>query len=297
MVGTFNPRAIRLGYVALGVKDLSRSRDYYCEVLGLAHVLDQDPDVYLSVGAEHHNIVLRQSDEKALVHLGYELSDGADLDEFERDLRAFGLSPERKSDSQPGIDQLVEVLAPGGNLFHFYKEMCVGPGYRRSGVAPARLGHIAVITPEAKKLLAFYQRFLGFHYTDDIGGIATFMTCNSDHHVVNIVDLPESRVHHIAFELSDNSDHARACDTLTSVGMPTLWGPARHYAGHNLAAYHYDPDRVMIELYTQMDVYLPALGRFEARPWHRQNPLRPQSWKKEQMTAWETDFNFDLVTA
>jgi catechol-2,3-dioxygenase len=293
----FNPRVFQLGYVALGVRDLRRSEAHYCEVMGLTEADRDRSSVYLSVGAEHHNLVLREADDKAFLHLGYQLKPDTDIGRFIRDLEDFGLSAERKTDSQPGIPELVEVVAPGGNVFQFYADIGVGPGFRRIGIAPMRLGHVAVITPEAGKLRAFYEEFLGFHYADDIGGIATFMTCNRDHHVVNLVGLPEARVHHIAFELSDNADHSKACDTLAAANLPTLWGPSRHYAGHNLAGYHYDPDRVMVELYTQMDVYLPATGMFEPRPWHRQNPLRPQSWRPEQMTNWETSFGFDLVTA
>lgn len=298
MARAFNPRVFQLGYVALGTTDLSKSRAHYSEVMGLVETEDNGSEIYFSVGAEHHNLVLREADEKSFLHLGYQLNPDTDIAQFMREVREFGLAAEKKSDAQPGITDLVEVIAPGGNVFQFYSDAQTNEhGFRRSGVSPLRLGHVAVVTPEAKKIRQFYEDFLGFHYTDDIGGVATFLTCNRDHHVVNVVDLPESRIHHIAFELSDNADHAKACDVLASSGLPTLWGPARHYAGHNLAGYHYDPDRVMIELYTQMDVYLPAAEAFEPRPWHEENPMRPQSWKPEQMTNWETAFGFDLVTA
>ena len=294
----FDPRVFQLGYVALGVTDMQRSRAHYVDVMGLAET-DRDRDAaYLSVGAAHHDIVLRPADEKSFLHLGYQLRVDTDLASFAREVGDFGLPAQRNSDSQPGISDLVEVEAPGSNLFQFYAETsAAGPGFPNQGIAPLRLGHVAVVTPEAAKLRRFYEDFLGFHYTDDIGGVATFMTCNRDHHVVNVVGLPDSRLHHIAFELADNGDHMKAADVLGSSGQPTLWGPSRHHAGHNLASYHYDPDRVMIELYTQMDVYVPALGANEPRPWHSETPMRPKSWKPEQMTFWETAYGFDLVAA
>ena len=104
------------------------------------------------------------------------------------------------------------------------------------------------------------------------------MTCNRDHHVVNIVGIPESRVHHIAFELKDNSFHPAASDLLRRAGVKTQWGPSRHTAGHNLAGYHYDPEKVLLELYTEMDVFIPELGMCEARPWHEHFPMKPRSW-------------------
>jgi catechol-2,3-dioxygenase len=81
------------------------------------------------------------------------------------------------------------------------------PGFKKSAVAPLRLGHVAVISSEGEKLVKFYKGFLGPWYTDDIQGIATFLTCNRDHHVVSAL---ESRLHHTAFELKDTSYHVVA---------------------------------------------------------------------------------------
>lgn len=294
----FDPKVCHLGYVAMGVMDIARSSDYYGKALGLVEASREGDNVFLSVGGEHHNIILRRANEKSFLGLGYRLMPGTDLESFANAARQFGLAARIKSDSQPGIHQLVEVIGPCGNVFEFYDTpVNGGPGFGRTGIRPLRLGHVAVISPEAKKLRSFYEDFLGFHYTDDIGGVATFMTCNRDHHVVNLTNAPESRLHHVAFELSDNADHIKASDILASAGIPTLWGPSRHCAGHNLAAYHFDPDKVMIELYTQMDVYVPALGSFEPRPWHEQNPQVPMSWGIDKMTNWETGFTFDLVKA
>jgi len=55
-------------------------------------------------------------------------------------------------------------------------------------------------------------------------------------------------------------------DSLRSAGINQLWGPSRHTAGHNIAGYHYDPDRVIVELYTEMDQFIPELGFHEPRP-------------------------------
>jgi catechol-2,3-dioxygenase len=293
----FNPKVVQLSHVVLGVTDISRSRDHYVSRLGLHETAQADGASHLSIGAAHHDIILRPVSEKSFLGLGYLLPPDADMGGFLVEVRAFGLTAERRSDCQPGIADLVQVQGPGGHIFEFFALAKDGPGFGTGGVSPLRLGHVAVVSPEAARLRMFYEDFLGFHYTDDIGGVATFLTCNRDHHVVNLVGLPQSRLHHVAFELAGNAEHATACDRLASSGVPTLWGPARHCAGHNLASYHYDPDRVMVELYTQMDVYQPALNQFEPRPWHKQRPLRPQSWRPDQMTNWETVYGFDLVTA
>ncbi|WP_407495754.1 VOC family protein [Pseudooceanicola sp. MF1-13] len=291
----FNPKTVELGYVALGSSDPAKQVAHYRDVLGLKETGSEDGTTYLSVNGAHHDIVLTKTTEKSFVHQGYQLRGDIELNEMAKTLEDAGFKAEIKSDSQPGVAKLVECIAPGGVTFQFYKEIDRKLPTPPVGVAPLRLGHLAIITPEREALFKFYEEVLGFHYTDDIGELAFFMTCNRDHHVVNVLGLPESRIHHIAFELRDNGEHVRAADILSRNGTDTLWGPSRHGAGHNVAAYHHDPDRVMIELYTQMDVYIPALGHFEPRDWHEEYPMVPKSWPLEKMTVWETPFGFNLA--
>ena len=151
------------------------------------------------------------------------------MKDFAREIKEYGLTAKLKSDSQPGISELVEVEGPGGNggnRSQFYSKMSApAPGFKRTGVAPLRLGHVAVISEEADKLMKFCEDFLGFWRTDDIADLAYFYTCNRDHHVVNIVNAPLSKVHHIAFQLKDNAHQAVAGDALRERGVKTLTHP------------------------------------------------------------------------
>lgn len=297
MSSKFDPKVFQLGYVALETADIEKAKDHYGETIGMAETaVGHDGESYLSIGYEHHNIVLRKAEKKALTHLGFQLKPHIELKDFMQEAKDYGLSAQLKSDSQPGIRELVEIAGPGGNVFQFYTGIeAPAPGFKKAGVSPLRLGHVAVISPEGDKLMEFYRDFLGFWFTDTIGGIANFFTCNREHHVVNVLNVPESRVHHIAFQLKGNASHAMACDTLRERGVPVQWGPARHTAGHNLAGYHYDPDNVLIELYTDMDVFIPELNMCEARPWHEHFPMQPREWKLTELCAWETEYVFNLA--
>ena len=299
MTRPFAPKVFQLGYVALECPDFEKTKTHYAETIGM-HQTDtgHDGEVYLSIGYEHHNIVLRKAEKKALTHLGFQLQPGTDLDDLAREMSGLGLTGQIKTDSQPGIRSLLEIEAVPGVLLQLYTDIdAPAPGFKRSGVAPLRLGHVAVISSQGDKLMKVFEDALGFHFTDTIGGLANFYTCNRDHHVVNVVNVPEDRVHHIAFQLKGNASHAMACDTLRENGVPVRWGPARHTAGHNLAGYHFDPDAVLIELYTEMDQYLPQLTMCEARPWHEHYPMRPRTWSMDELCAWETDFAFNLAQA
>jgi catechol-2,3-dioxygenase len=293
----FEPKVFQLGYIALESADIEKTRHHYAETIGMTQTdVGHDGERYLSIGYDHHNIVLRKADKKALAHLGFQLKPEIDVADILKDAQAQGLTARIKTDSQPGIHKLVEVEAPGHSIFQFYNEIAApAPGFKKTGVSPLRLGHIAVASSDGEKLMDFYRDFLGFAFTDTIAGIANFLTCNREHHVVNVMNIPENRVHHIAFQLKGNASHAMACDTLREHGVPVKWGPGRHTAGHNLAGYHYDPDQVLIELYTDMDVYIPELDMCEPRPWHEHFPMRPREWKLTELSAWETDYAFNLA--
>ena len=53
----------------------------------------------------------------------------------------------------------------------------------------------------------------------------------------------------------------------------------------------------MIELYTEMDVFIPELGICEPQPWHEHFPMSPKSWKVTELVAWSTGFEFNLAQA
>ncbi|WP_050418966.1 glyoxalase/bleomycin resistance/extradiol dioxygenase family protein [Bradyrhizobium tropiciagri] len=297
MFKKFDPKVFALGYVALETADIGRTKNHYLETIGMTETAKgDDGSVFLSIGYQHHEIVLRPARQKALLHIGFHLKPDIEIADFAEQVRKFGLPATIKTDSQPGVAKLVEVEGPAGNVFQFYNAIeAPASGFKRTGAAPLRLGHVAVISRECDKLMRFYQDFLGFWYTDDIEGIATFLTCNRDHHVVNLVNAPESRVHHIAFELRESAQHPVAADALRAAGVQVLWGPSRHTAGHNLAGYHYDPDKLMIELYTDMDTFVPELGMHEARPWHEHFPMKPRTWKVNELSSWGAEFSFNLA--
>lgn len=299
MTKAFAPKVFQLGYIAMECPDFEKTKDHYAETMGMAQTaVGHDGEVYLSIGYEHHNIVLKKAERKALTNLGFQLQPGIELPALVKELAGHGFAAQIKTDSQPGVPSLVEFEPVPGVVLQLFPDIeAPAPGFKRTGVSPLRLGHVAVISTEGEKLMKTFTDVLGFWFTDTIGGLANFFTCNRDHHVVNIVAAPDDRIHHIAFQLKGNASHAMACDTLRENGVPVRWGPARHTAGHNLAGYHFDPENVLIELYTDMDQFIPQLNMCEARPWHEHFPMRPRHWELSELCAWETDYAFNLAQA
>lgn len=287
-------RAFQLGYIDLASAEFENEVRYYEDVIG-ATVVDRSNDAaYLSLGVNHHNVSLVSSPESGLQSIGLQIA-GEGVSDIAKRLRDRGLHGEARSDSRPGVPKLVRVTVPGGHTFDLYSEMTVSaPGFKKSGIIPNRLGHVAVLSADAEKLITFLVDVLGFKLTDWLDGLATFLTCNYDHHVLNVVAAPITKLHHVAFELRSREHHYDAADILGAAGYPILWGPARHTAGHNLASYHLAPGGYLTELYAELDVFVPELNAFEPRPWHETLPLRPQVWPASPLTGWRVEYAFDL---
>src|SRR2546430_13696722 len=145
----FDPKVFQLGYVALETADIERTKDHYLETIGMTQTAKGDDGaVFLSIGYSHHDIVLRPDKQKALLHIGLHLKPGIVVSDLARQAREFGLAATIKTDSQPGITELVEVEGPGGNGFPFYGAIeASAPGFQKTSVAPLRLRPTAPGSP------------------------------------------------------------------------------------------------------------------------------------------------------
>jgi len=291
------PNVFRLAYVDLATPSLEQATGYYRDVIGATVIESGAGDTYLSLGLDHHNIALHAAPRPSLRSIGLQLSRDILLEDLAKRLRGSGMTVAAMTDPRPGVRALLEVQA-GGHCFQLFQEMDMpAPGFAAAGIVPNRIGHLAVITPDAGKLLQFLTGELGFWKTDWFEEQVTFVTCNRDHHVLNIIEAPVTALHHLAFELRGRDHQITAVDQLAQQGLPVLWGPSRHTAGHNFASYHSGADGMLVEFYTDMDVFLPDLNSFEPRPWHGDLPQLPKHWSFNQMSRWETGFEFDFLTA
>ncbi|WP_066308996.1 VOC family protein [Bacillus sp. FJAT-29814] len=290
-----NVKVFRLGYVDFYAKNPVEMVDYYTNTMGYRITEEKDGVTYLTNGFDHHNVVITPADEKAIRRYGYQLDGKLTLEEVQAHLQSQGIASSLKIDAKPGVAKLLELQDPAGNVLELFTEMeQTAVGFGTAGIVPIKLGHIAFLAKNFTETIEFYRDALGFYFTDQIGEeFANFLTCNTDHHVINVVASDETRLHHIAYQLKDASHQYASSDVLAKNGRSVIWGPSRHTAGHNIATYHYDPDGNVVELYIDMDVLVPELGIFEPRSWHEVLPMKPRVW--ESLSAWGTEFEFDLA--
>ena len=275
-------QVVKLGYAGFNTPDVDAMIAYYTEVIGLTLVeRGADGAAYLRSSIDHHAVTLHPASEESLHYIGLQLSGDQSLREAAKQLAEQGVKAEVQTDAEPGVSEILEFPDPEGHLIRLYSQMqSANQGFAERGIVPEKLGHIAIAVNDVKKTADFYQNVLGFRVSDWIEDFFVFMRCSPDHHSMNFLRSKYQKMHHIAFQLKDWGHVERACDHLSKHGIPLLWGPGRHGAGHNIFTYHHNPDKQIVELFTELDIILnEELGYFEPRPWHEEFPQKPMVWQ------------------
>ena len=278
----------RLRHVTFASPDLEAQLDYYRSIIGLAVIGRDDRRVILGTDSDELTLILEYGAASRLTAIAYEVAPGLDPSELQKSLASLNINSEVRSDTAPGIPKTLVFNDPDGIQIELFSrwDFCK-PVEPIRGLAVAKLGHVALYTPDPERAAKFFERVLGFRVSDRIEENFVFLRCGPEHHAMNFARGTEARIHHLAFELRDASHMHQACDLLGRNRVQILWGPVRHGPGHNVAVYHYDPDRHLIELYYSMDLMLDEeLGYFEPRPWHRDRPQRPKTWVGLPRDVW-----------
>ena len=205
----------RIGHATFATTDLGRSIAYYTDVLGLS-LIDRGRDVaYLAATGDVQSVVLKTGDAPMCARLALQVAPDAELDDLIGHMKAFGLSPERRSDPEPDIAELITIVDPAGLPLDIFRARSVSPRLRSStGIVPRKLGHTAFVVGDVQKQAEWYRQMLGFRVSDWIGDFFVFMRCGPDHHTVNFLRGDSARMHHIAFELNDWGHVKDACVVL-----------------------------------------------------------------------------------
>ena len=223
--------------------------------------------------------------------MAFQVAPGSDLGETVAFLNKEGIQAEQQSDISPGVGKAVVFKDPHGVLVEVYADYVFAPvSHETQGITPLKLGHVAVGVRDPQKMTKFYCDILGFRVSDWIADRFSFLRCGSDHHTLNFARRENEGLLHIALELRDRSAVLDACQFLTDNKIPLVYGPTRHVVGHNIAAYHLNPDSIRVEFLAELDTMRDeALGYWEPRPWHEETPLRPKVWPDD---TWRAQWGF-----
>jgi len=266
------PRVIdRIGHLALRVRDLDAAVAVATEVMGMRVSQREGGCVYLTLGDEHHSLQYIASDENGLDHIGLEAAGPAGLDAVRRRVAGEGLRVVGDGPLDAGIADGFAFLGPDGVAYEIYTGMDRGePPFTPSGVRPERIGHFTMHARDPEATRDFLERVLGFRLSDTITGEGYFLRCNAEHHGIGLF-AGRGTLHHTGWLVQGIADLGRLGDVLDERGERLLWGPVRHGAGRNIAAYFAEPAGSVVELYTDMEMFLDE-ATFRPRTWDGSDP-------------------------
>ncbi|MBL7501966.1 VOC family protein [Frankia sp. CNm7] len=137
--------------------------------------------------------------------------------------------------------------------------------------APAvvqRLGHVVLQSTTFQRTLDWYLRHLGLIVSDflyfpgqrDRGPTMSFVRCDlgltpADHHTIALALGPSNRYVHSAYQVADLDALAAGGEYLRELGFKRSWGIGRHLQGSQIFDYWRDPDGVLMEHYSDGDLF------------------------------------------
>lgn len=273
-----------VGHVAIVVADLEAAIHNATTIMGLRVSDRRDDGVDLTHGAPHHSLQYLAGESDALDHIGLVAADTAALDEIRTRADAAGLRILQETPLDPSLPEGFVLEGPERFRFEIYRGMPEDePAYASTGVKPNRFGHANILLADPAAMREVLEGVLDFRVSDEVAG-GVFLRCNVDHHGIGLFPGPP-KLHHYAYEVQSTVELGQLGDRVDEAGGSLLWGPARHGAGDNIAAYYLEPSGTVVEYYCDMlriyddDSYVPVQWDEEDHKWiSRWAPWLPEGF-------------------
>lgn len=260
----------KLGYIALNVSNLERSREFYLRIVGLMESPAGDPDrVFLRCSHDHHNIVLQQGAEPGFKRVGIEMQDEQAVDELAAKLRRHDVRVlEVPADECAALHQQrsIRFTEPcSGATWECYASMnrWGGQPFVPTHTKIQRLGHAVIASPRFDEAVRFHTEVLELKVSDMIGSAVCFMRFhpNPFHHGWGIGAAKAPKLHHVNFMVTEVDDIGKAIARFAKNGVTIVNGPGRHPASGSMFLYFLDPDGLTLEYSFGMEEFPPEGAR------------------------------------
>jgi len=244
-----------IGYVSLQARDLSAVARNATELLGLREVEVAGRKAIFAAQSGRREIVYTQSATDALDHVGLVASGRDELAAIREKVRRAGYPVVSEHPLEDHITEGFAFVGPEGFTWQVYIEPTAYSMVKNGGFGPDRFGHVNIQSVDTLAQRDFLTDVFGFKVSDRIGhDAAFFLRCNNDHHGIAVFKAARPALHHHAWQTQSVIDLGRLGDRLARTGSRLAWGPVRHGAGDNIAAYYVEPTGAVIELYTDLEM-------------------------------------------
>jgi catechol 2,3-dioxygenase len=251
-----------MGYVHARVTDLAAARKHYVDTMGLYPTQEEDSRIFLKGWDEwdHHSVVLEEGG-VGVIKYGFKVEFLEDLEVYEKRAEIFGARTERMSEGEnPEVGDGVRVFLPNGHVIELYHEMTavglelgthnpeVFPRHL-VGVGAPGLDHSLILGSDVATAERFFIDVLDFYPSErmlasgDDGAplVATWLTAGKKVHDIAILEGPDAKLHHFAFQLRDWAAVQHAADLFSMDDVPVDIGPTRHGLTRGETIYFFDP--------------------------------------------------------
>jgi len=118
----------------------------------------------------------------------------------------------------------------------------------------AKLGHVALITPDLKKSLWFFSEVLGLEETEEVDGTHYLRAWGDfEHHTLTLTQGEKAKVDHIAWRTKRPEDVEGFAKLLKEAGTDISWVDAGIEAGQGKAIRFQLPSKHPFEIYYDME--------------------------------------------
>jgi len=272
-----------MGHVGIQTTDIEGSIFDATQLLGLRETDRAGESVYFAAGEVHHELMYTQSDVNGIDSLGLVARDGDALRTIRQRVDAEGFTVISERPRGVGIEDGFSFIGPEGWVFEIYIGMQRNVAPLLS-FGPDRYGHFNFHPQDVTGMMEFLRRVFDFRLSDVIGDdFAYFMRCNPDHHGIALI-RGEGKFHHHAWQTQSIVDLGKLGDRLNKVGRELIWGPVRHGAGSNIAAYFVETSGAVVELYTDLEQILddergPIIWGADENWWNMWSHRRPDDFR------------------
>lgn len=262
---------MRIGHASLKVMDMAAAVAHYTNVLGLKKTMeDKHGNVYLKCWDEwdKYSLILTQSDQAGLNHLGYKVRKEDDLDSLQKRIEAHGIKTSMLPEGTlPSTGRMLQFNLPSGHEMRLYAmKECVGTEVGNTnpdpwpdnikGAGAHWLDHALLMCElnpaTGVNMVAENTKFLcdclEFYLVEQVvvgpGGAiqaATWLTRTNTPHDIAFVGGPRAGLHHISFFLDSWHDVLKAADVMAKNKVKIDVAPTRHGITRGETIYFFDP--------------------------------------------------------
>ena len=165
----------KIGYVALNVRDVQKSTEFYDKVVGLQHVEKNENGLsFFRCSNDHHNVILYPSTESGIKRVGFQMENDQELEKAYNEFVKNGLNPREVSEVE--LKELKQgrsfrIVEPNTGLeLEFYSKMMhMIKNFVPTHTKIQRLGHVVLNVVDVDSTIKFFEENLNFIVSDHLG--------------------------------------------------------------------------------------------------------------------------------